>query len=214
MKAYKRTILLLILTYFVSVLMVNAQSTEDKTTTGGNSPKEGFGIISGALHDASTNEHVEYASVVLYRSSDSSMVTGALTDEKGKFLLEKLVPGKYYIRIQFIGYEAAAIPNLTISNKNADIKLGEITIKPIASALSGVTITSQKAMITNNLDKKVITVDKNMAIGGGTATDVMENVPSVSVDAEGNVSLRGNPNITLLIDGKPRARPGFRPAMC
>jgi len=101
------------------------------------------------------------------------------------------------------------VPNLTISNHSTDIKLGEITIKSIASSLSGVEIVSQKAMITNNLDKKVITVDKNMAIGGGTGVDIMENVPSVSVDANGNVSLRGNPNITLLIDGKPSSQTGI-----
>jgi len=209
MKAYNRTILLLILTYFVSIALVDAQPAGGKTNAGGNSPKEGFGVITGALHDASTNEHVEYGSVVLFRSSDSTMVTGSLTDAKGKFLIEKIKPGKYYVRVQFIGYENKIVPNVNISNQNADIKLGDISIQPNSSSLSGVVITSQKALITNNLDKKVITVDKNMAIGGGTATDVMENVPSVSVDAEGNVSLRGNPNITLLIDGKPSSQTGI-----
>jgi outer membrane receptor protein involved in Fe transport len=208
MKSYKRRILLLILTYFISVIIVNAQSSGGKTTED-NSPKEGFGIITGILHDGSTNEHVEFASVVLFRTSDSTMVTGSLTDAKGKFILEKLKPGKYYIRIQFIGYENKIITNLNISTQNANIKLGDISIHPSSSSLSGVVITSQKALITNNLDKKVITVEKNMAIGGGTATDVMENVPSVSVDADGNVSLRGNPNITLLIDGKPSSQTGI-----
>ena len=209
MKAYIGTILLLILTYFIPVITVNAQSSQSKTTNNGNSPKEGYGIITGVLHDVSTNEHVEYGSVVLFRSSDSTMISGSLTDAKGKFLIEKIKPGKYYIRIQFIGYENKIIPNVNISAQNADIKLGDISIHPNSSSLSGVVITSQKAMITNNLDKKVITVDKNMAIGGGTATDVMENVPSVSVDADGNVSLRGNPNITLLIDGKPSSQTGI-----
>jgi outer membrane receptor protein involved in Fe transport len=208
MKAYNRTILLFILTYFFSGIIANAQPAGGKPNNAGNSPKEGFGVITGALHDAATKEHVEYGSVVLFRSADSTMVTGALSDTKGKFLIEKINPGKYYIRIQFIGYNNKIIPNVNISNQNADIKLGDISIQPSSSSLSGVVITSQKAMITNNLDKKVITVDKNMAIGGGTATDVMENVPSVSVDADGNVSLRGNPNITLLIDGKPSSQTG------
>jgi len=209
MKACNRTILLFIFTSFCSVITANAQSTGGKNQTGGNSPKEGFGVVTGTLHDAATNEHVEYGSVVLYRSSDSTMVTGSLTDAKGKFLLEKLKPGKYYIRIQFIGYDNTIIPSVNISTQNADIKLGDISIQPSSSSLSGVVITSQKAMITNNLDKKIITVDKNMAIGGGTGVDIMENVPSVSVDAEGNVSLRGNPNITLLIDGKPSSQTGI-----
>lgn len=209
MKVLKQSALLIFLSFFLSVVMVNAQPLVPKVGNGGGNPKEGFGVITGALHDSTTNEHVGYASVVLYRTSDKGMVTGALTDEKGKFLLEKLQPGNYFIRFQFIGYQAKSISNLAISNKNADIKLGDITIKPISSALSGVTITSQKALITNNLDKKVVTVDKNMSLGGGTGVDIMENVPSVSVDADGNVSLRGNTNITLLIDGKPSSQTGI-----
>ena len=208
MKAYNRTILLFIFTFFVSVITLDAQPSGGKTNAGGNGLKEGFGIVTGTLLDAATNERVEYGSVVLFRSSDSTLVTGALTDAKGKFLIEKIKPGKYYIRVQYIGYDNKIVPKINISTQNADIKLGDILIQPSSSSLSGVVITSQKAMITNNLDKKVITVDKNMSIGGGTATDVMENVPSVSVDADGNVSLRGNPNITLLIDGKPSSQTG------
>jgi outer membrane receptor protein involved in Fe transport len=209
MKTYKLTILLFIFTFLSSVKQANAQTTDPKPGNGGNGTKEGFGVITGELHDFNTNNDVEYASVVLFRSADSSLVTGALTDAKGKFLIDKIKPGKYYIRIQFIGYENKIIPNVNISAQNADIKLGDISIQPSSSSLSGVEITSQRALISNNLDKKVITVDKNMAIGGGTGVDVMENVPSVAVDAEGNVSLRGNPNITLLIDGKPSSQTGI-----
>ncbi len=209
MKAYKSKYLLLFLTFFSLTINVNAQQAGEKSNAESNSSKEGFGNITGVLHDAATKEHVEYGSVVLFRSSDSTLVTGSLTDPKGKFVIDKLKPGKYYVRVQFIGYETKIIPDVNISAQNADIKLGDISIQPNSSSLSGVVITSQKALITNNLDKKVISVDKNMAIGGGTATDIMENVPSVSVDAEGNVSLRGNPNITLLIDGKPSSQTGI-----
>ena len=209
MTANEQKITITILVFFLSLATINAQPAGGKSRATGNTTKEGFGVISGALHDAATNDHVEYGSVLLFRLSDSSMVTGSLSDAKGRFLLEKLIPGKYYMRIQFIGYENKFIPNLNISLQNANIKLGDISIQPNSSSLSGVEIISKKALITSNLDKKVITVDKNMAIGGGTATDVMENVPSVSVDADGNVSLRGNPNITLLIDGKPSSQAGI-----
>lgn len=209
MKTINQIFLLIFLVSSIYATTAIAQPSAVKAGAGAGGSKEGFGVISGSLHDASNNEHVEYASVVVFRSADSSMITGALTDARGKFIIEKLVPGNYYLRIQFIGYENKLIPNLVISNQSADIKLGEISIKSMASSLSGVEIVSQKAMITNNLDKKVIAVDKNMAIGGGTATDVMENVPSVTVDADGNVSLRGNLNITLLIDGKPSSQTGI-----
>ena len=175
--------------------------------SGGGSP--GYGVISGTVNDAVTKEHVEYSSVVLFRSADSSLVTGAITDTKGRFSISNIASGKYYLKIQFIGYENLLIPGLTISSKTADIKIGDISIQPNASALSGVVITSQKAMVSNNLDKKIITVDKSLALGGGTATDVIENVPSVAVDADGNISLRGNANITLLIDGKPSSQSGI-----
>ena len=170
---------------------------------------QGYGVISGTVNDAATKEHVEYSSVVLFRTADSSLVTGSITDSKGRFSITNLASGSYYLKIQFIGYENLLIPGLSISAKTADIRVGVISIQPNASALSGVVITSQKAMVSNNLDKKIITVDKNMALGGGTATDVVENVPSVAVDADGNISLRGNANITLLIDGKPSSQSGI-----
>jgi outer membrane receptor protein involved in Fe transport len=192
-----------ILCIFTSTLLTAQPSM------GKQNQKEGFGVITGVLHDALTAEHVEYGNVILFRSIDSSMANGTITDPKGRFLFEKLPPGAYYLRIQFIGYDTKIIPNLAISVQNADIRLGDISIKPKTSSLSTVEVTSERAMITNNLDKKVITVDKNMAIGGGTAADVMENVPSVSVDADGNVSLRGNANITLLVDGKPSSQAGI-----
>ncbi len=171
--------------------------------------QSGYGVISGILHDETTKEPVPYASVVLFRQKDSTMVTGNVTDDKGLFVIEKVMPGKYYIRVSFIGYQNKFISKVEISPKSANLKLGEIFIKPSSAALEGVTITAERSVITNNLDKKVITVDKTLALSGGTATDVMENIPNVSVDAQGNVSLRGNSNITILIDGKPATQAGL-----
>ena len=176
---------------------------------GGNGAAQGFGVISGTLHDESNSEHIEFGNIILARVKDSSMVTGAVTDGKGKFLFSNIVPGRYYIRASFIGYEEKYFSGILISQQSADVKLGDISIKPMASSISGVEIIAKKSLISNNLDKKVITVDKTMALSGGTATDIMENIPSVAVDAEGNVSLRGNSNITLLIDGKPASQAGI-----
>lgn len=191
-----------------AVTALTAQNPQQKGRPNGNGG-EGYGIISGAVHDESNGAHVEYANILLFREKDSSMVTGTITDQKGKFIMSALQPGKYFIRIQFIGYENKNISGVSINPKSADIKLGDLTLKPKASSLQGVEVTSERTMITNNLDKKVINVDKTMALGGGTAADIMENVPSVAVDAEGNVSLRGNSNITLLIDGKPASQAGI-----
>ncbi len=199
--------LTLVFFFFLLSLALNAQQQRPQGQNSGNG--QAYGVITGAIHDEATGEHVEYANVILFQLKDSSMVTGTITDGKGRFILSNLKPGKYYLKVQFIGYENKEITGLTISAGSADIKLGDIKLKPKASALQGVEVTSERALITNNLDKKVITVDKTMALGGGTATDVMENVPSVTVDAEGNVSLRGNSNITLLVDGKPASQAGL-----
>ncbi len=176
---------------------------------GANGASQRFGVISGALLDELTNEPIEYGSTALYRVKDSALLTGAITDAKGNFIFRDLAPGRYYLKASFIGYEIKYIPDIIISKQSADVQLGDIIIKPQQAILAGVEVVAKKALISNNLDKKVITVDKTMALSGGTATDIMENVPSVSVDAEGNVSLRGNSNITLLIDGKPASQAGI-----
>lgn len=203
------TLFLVFILLSLSQVFAQSQSQGQRGNGNRNGHQEGYGIISGSVHDEATAEHVEYANILLYSLKDSSMVTGTITDTKGKFQINSIQPGKYYLKVRFIGYEDKDISGLEINPRSADIKLGDITLKSKASALQGVEITSERSMITNNLDKKVINVDKTMALGGGTAADVMENVPSVAVDAEGNVSLRGNSNITLLIDGKPASQAGI-----
>jgi len=176
---------------------------------GANGAIARFGVISGALLDELTKDPIEYGSTALYKAKDSTLVTGAISDAKGRFLFNNIAPGRYYLKASFIGYEVKYFSDIVISQQSADVKLGDIAIKSQQSTLSGVEVVAKKALISNNLDKKVITVDKTMALSGGTATDVMQNVPSVAVDADGNVSLRGNSNITLLIDGKPASQAGI-----
>jgi outer membrane receptor protein involved in Fe transport len=196
----------------LSATLVFSQQSGQRPGPGnkpGDGKAQGMGVISGTLHDERTNEHIEYGNIVLFRSKDSTMVTGSATDPKGKFLISNIPAGKYYIKASFIGYEVKTIGGITISPQSADVKLGDIAIKPVSANLSGVEIVAEKSLVTNNLDKKVVNVSKSMALSGGTATDIMENIPSVAVDAEGNVSLRGNQNITLLIDGKPASQAGI-----
>ena len=188
---------------------IQTQGAIPSRTGGNNGRLQSFGIVSGAVHDESTKDHVQYASALLYKVKDSLLLTGAITDAKGRFLINNIAPGRYYLKIRFIGYDDKIVGGINISQQTADIKLDDIVIKPSASSLDGVVVSAQRSVVSSNLDKKVITVDKTMALSGGTATDVMENIPSASVDAEGNVSLRGNPNITLLIDGKPASQAGI-----
>ena len=200
--------IILLISNFILAQNQNSQ-TGQGAKSGGNGAAQGFGVISGTLHDESTKEHVEYGNILLFKVKDSVMVTGTITDPKGKFLFSNVAAGNYYIRASFIGYEDKYFQAISISQRSADVKMGDLYIKPKMSGLEEVEIVAEKSLITNNLDKKIITVDKTMSLSGGTATDIMENVPSVTVDAEGNVSMRGNSNITLLIDGKPASQAGI-----
>jgi len=207
---FTRSILVTFLFLLTNIAFPQRPSTQPSPgNKPGNNSQQAFGVISGSLTDELTKERIEYGSTALYRAKDSALITGAITDAKGKFTYTNITPGQYYLKASFIGYEMRYFSDITISHKSADVKLGDISLKAQQSDLSGIEVVAKKALISNNLDKKVVTVDKSMALSGGTAADVMENVPSVAVDAEGNVSLRGNQNITLLIDGKPASQAGI-----
>lgn len=161
------------------------------------------GRITGKLIDAQTNQIIEYGNVVLYGVKDSSMVNGTITDKDGKFKLENLPFGQYYIKVSYIGYATKYIDSVRINQRSAEVELGVIYLDEQSIELGNVLVTGQKEMVINNLDKKVINVDKDLTSTGGSAVDIVGNIPSVTVDLDGNVSYRGNQNITILVDGKP-----------
>ncbi|MBW6490342.1 MAG: TonB-dependent receptor [Lentimicrobium sp.] len=170
---------------------------------GPEAQRPAIGIMKGRLLDAATNQPIEYGTIALMQVRDSSVVSGTISDPKGNFKVEQIPAGRYFVRVQFMGYETLMINDVAFRPANPEINIGTIKIKPSASSLSGVEVTAEREMMVSNLDKKIIHVDKSIASVGGSAVDVMQNIPSVSVDADGNVSLRGSDNITILVDGKP-----------
>ncbi len=187
----------------VSLLLFNLYSSAQNKT--GNqtdiSPK---GEIHGVVIDKKTKDAIEYANVIVYKIKDSSMVTGALTNGKGKFLIEKLSPGRYFVKVNFIGFGLKTITDLMVKPPdNLSLNLGTIELETTATNLDVVTISGEKDQIEYNLDKRVINVDKNILASGGTALDVMQTIPSVNVDIDGTVSLRGSSNVTIFVDGRP-----------
>ncbi|NVO11526.1 MAG: TonB-dependent receptor [Bacteroidales bacterium] len=163
----------------------------------------GFGTFKGSVIDETTNLPVEYANVILYKMRDSSMVTGGVTDMKGNFSIDKVPFGRYYVDFKFIGYKNNRVNNVMINPRQPDLTLGIVKLTPVSQNMEGVVVTGQKSMLQTNLDKKVINVDRNISAEGGTALDIMRTIPSVDVDVQGNVSLRGSTNLTILVDGKP-----------
>ncbi len=164
-------------------------------------PAFGQTLITGRVLDEPTRRPMEYVNVVLHRSADSSLVTGTITNEDGFFELQDIAEGRYYIHLRFIGYKTSTISNLTIRDSPLDI--GTVRLSPGAINMGDVVVEGARSTFTYQIDKKVIDVDQLSTSISGTAAEVLANVPSVSVDIEGNVSMRGSGNFTVLIDGKP-----------
>ncbi len=164
---------------------------------------ENKGVIKGIVLDSITGHPVEFATIAVYKSADSSLVDGAITGETGMFKIHKLEPGVYNLKITFIGYNTKWINNIEIKDKDHTVDLAVIHLGMAAENLAEVEIKGGIPSIEYKIDKKVIHVDKQLTATSGTAVDVLETVPSVNVDAEGNVTLRGSSGFTLYIDGKP-----------
>ncbi len=159
------------------------------------------GKISGKLLDNKKNA-LAYATVTLLRP-DSSVVTGGMSDDNGKFTLESIATGNYLLRINALGLNTKVIGDVSITDAQPVKDLGNISLSISSKTLDEVQINGEKSVMEMQVDKKVFNVDKNITTAGGSATDVLSNVPSVSVDVDGSVSLRGKGNVTILIDGKP-----------
>jgi outer membrane receptor protein involved in Fe transport len=160
------------------------------------------GSISGKVLDSSTKHTIEYANVVVFSKKDSSMVTGGVTDKDGLFILKINRPGRFYVEFRFIGYDTETIET-AIKPNSLNIDLGEIFIHPSAVLLENVLVEGERSPVTYQIDKKIVDPDQMLTVISGNASDVLANVPSVQVDIEGNVSLRGSQSFTVLIDGRP-----------
>jgi len=165
--------------------------------------REPIGRISGALTDYDSGAPLEYANVALFRLRDSVLVTGTTTDSHGRFLLTELMPGRYLLEAKFIGYQSKIIDSLMIRPRRPLVDLGVINLRPAVLQAQTVELVKDRPMVSYRLDKKIIDVTGMYSAVSGSAVDILENVPSVSVDIDGNVELRGSSNFNVLIDGRP-----------
>jgi hypothetical protein len=163
--------------------------------------------ITGKIVDALSNEPLEYATVVL-KDIKTQQLSGGITDEQGKFSI-KTPKGIYEVRFEYISFKTVTIPNRTIDK---DINFGTVKLSEDAKKLDEVVIVAERTTVDIRLDKKIYSIGKDLSVRGGNASDVLGNVPSVQVDVEGAVSLRGNDNVTILIDGRPSALVGINGA--
>jgi outer membrane receptor protein involved in Fe transport len=161
------------------------------------------GKISGTLIDSVTKQPMDYVPVSLYRSGGKSPITGVITDEKGNFKLNDVHPGSYKVTIDFMGYKSKVMDPVVTTNAKPDKNLGVIPFSQDRRALKEVVVTGQAALVENHIDKLVYNVEKDLTAAGGNASDVLQKVPMVSVDLNGNVAIRGDQNVKVLINGKP-----------
>lgn len=161
--------------------------------------------ISGKVIDNDLEVPLEYATVSITDVNDPSKVTGGVTDIDGNFAIE-VAKGTYKIEVEFISYESKIFNNRTV---NSDLNLGTIALGVSSASLDEVVVRAETTQVDVRLDKKIYNIGKDLTTAGGTVSDALNNVPSVSVDVEGGISLRGNENVRILINGKPSAMAGF-----
>ncbi|MDY0102106.1 MAG: TonB-dependent receptor [Lentimicrobium sp.] len=196
-----RSTLLLLVFLTISPLFILAQSRPQGQGSDGQRPA--IGILKGKIIDEATSQPIEYGTIAILSLRDSSLAGGTITDPSGNFRIEQVKAGRYMVRVQYMGYETLVLNDVFFKPSAPEVNLGTVKMKPASAALQGVEVTAEREMMVSNLDKKIINVDKSIAAVGGSAVDVMQNIPSVTVDVEGNVSLRGSSNVTILVDGKP-----------
>lgn len=162
-------------------------------------------VVTGTVLDKETKEPLEYATVSFFNKRTNKIETGGITDAKGNFSIP-VKAGVYTITIEYISYKKQTIPNREISlNEN----IGTFYLDINLEALKAVEVIAERTTVELKLDKKIYNVGKDLTVSGGTVSDVLDNVPSVSVDVEGNVALRGNDNVRILINGKPSGLVGL-----
>lgn len=160
------------------------------------------GTITGTVLDKADNQPLPYVTIVIKDEANNTL-TGSITDDSGEFKISDIPLGKVIVNIQFIGYKTIT-KNITLSKDNNKTDLGNIYLEEEATGLDEITVVAEVSTIQQKVDRKVITVGKDLTTVGSSASEIMNNLPAVSVDSQsGDISLRGNDNVRVLVDGKP-----------
>ncbi|MBA6155256.1 TonB-dependent receptor [Tenacibaculum sp. S7007] len=187
-----KNILLILLTAFSVNLMAQMPKS--------NLPKPG--LVSGKVIDQATKEPLPYVNIII-KDTANKILTGGITNDNGTFSIKNIPEGNNLVEIQFIGYKTVTKP-IAINNKRRRVNLGTIALTEDSTTLDEVEVRAETSTVTQKVDRKVINVGKDLTSAGATASELLNNVQSVSVDSQsGNISLRGNENVRVLVDGRP-----------
>ncbi|MEM1128106.1 MAG: TonB-dependent receptor [Bacteroidota bacterium] len=163
------------------------------------------GVISGQVLDDETGEPIVTAAVAIWRVRDSTLVTGGITNAEGQFNIEGLLPGRYWAHISFLGYASQDLEDIALNPRGGSMTadLGAVRLVVDAAALDEVEVTAERELLQIGIDRTVYNTKDQPAFAGGNASEVLQNIPSIEVDIDGNVSLRGNQNVAIQINGRP-----------
>jgi iron complex outermembrane recepter protein len=192
--------------FLLTTIFLSAQQPASRDTTqqkaAAAKPKPIIGKVIGIISDSTNGDALEYVTLTAFALPDSSFAGGGITDKNGQFQIA-LPAGRFYLRISFIGYVTKFSKPFSISPQATQADLGRIAVGTSSQQLNAVEVSDTRSDYSNSIDKKVYDVNQNITNAGGSATDVLQNIPSVAVDMDGKVSLRGSENVTILIDGRP-----------
>ncbi len=187
--------------FFVLFILANGFSQHRGRRGGKTASLKGH--ISGIVIDSVTREPIEYAIVELLNKSNDKQVNGIITDENGRFKLVDIKTGKYKLKVSFIGYTPKILTEVELTLSKPDKNLKNILLAQADHLLDEIQIVDQRSLVESKVDKLVYNVAKDPTLEGGDATDVLRKVPMLSVDMDGNVSLRGSNKVKILLNGKP-----------
>ena len=160
------------------------------------------GQMKGKIIDTQNKQGVEYAVVSIFKTAENKPVTGKLTDSTGLFLFANLAPGTYDVKIDLIGYQTKTIKDIVVDKSNI-LDLGNVEVQSQTVSINEVTVTGQQSINVKRIDKQVYKAEQFQSAKGGNAIDVLKNMPSVTVNSEGDIRLRGSTGFLILINGKP-----------
>ncbi|MFT7589177.1 MAG: iron complex outermembrane receptor protein, partial [Limisphaerales bacterium] len=196
------------------LVLFTATGTYAQRGPGGANSGKGYngppiGKLSGRVIDSLTLEPMPYTTVAVHLMPNDSLVGGGITDNKGKLYIEDLRPGRFKVRINFLGYKTTE-RSIQIKPGGGEIAdLGIVYLSADARNLKSVEVTAERSYMQVGIDRKVYTISKDLSASGGGAIEAMRNIPSIEVDIDGNIALRGSGNVNVLIDGQPSVLTGL-----
>jgi outer membrane receptor protein involved in Fe transport len=179
----------------VSVLTISAQ-------------QQGQGSVTGIIIEKTSNKPLEFANIIIRNNNDSSKFQGTVTGSKGEFTFDKLPFGDYKIIYSFIGFDKVQTPVFVLNSRQNKLNFGKLYISESTATLGEISVTAERSTFVNSIDRKTFNVGQDIMSKTGSVSELLQNVPSVQVDIDGNVSLRGAGNVMFLLNGKPSALMG------